>query len=226
VPGHGENKPDFRDLGLDPDTGLCHYREYMENLCFPASREDPDQGLAQSRTRLVPNPGLDVGKIVNFVQQGMAEKFGLDAVLGVKLLFKRENHDHPVHTSPEGIYPIGPPRPDLGRYIIENGDPRGVGPFGQLYIEIGVIDQYHPGISSPADIVLIVPKNPVEKLYFFSRLHQTDGCGPVDVGEYLHTRIGHPVTPHPGNPKPGVSGEEFLDQAGSVPVARFFSGYD
>ena len=56
--------------------------------------------------------------------------------LAEERLLERQDDRERVHVAPQGFEPSAPPRPDLGRNVIENGDPARVRDAGAVFLNL------------------------------------------------------------------------------------------
>ncbi len=77
------------------------------------------------------------------VQQGVADKNGLNAEFSQKRLLLREDHGHAVGVAGQDPGPSGPPRPQLRRDVVEHRDAALVGLLAKPEVEAGIIDRDH-----------------------------------------------------------------------------------
>src|SRR4029079_4630392 len=61
-----------------------------------------------------------------------------------KILFERQDNEHPVNMGAYGLYTAFFPGPDLGRDIIDRTQPLLVGPGRQTEIKSGIVDENQP----------------------------------------------------------------------------------
>jgi hypothetical protein len=78
---------------------------------------------------------------MDFIDQRMPYKVRTVAVAGVKVFFKREEHQHPVHDTLNDLNTGFFPGPYLGAYVINDLDTEFLEFFGQAQVKARVINE-------------------------------------------------------------------------------------
>ena len=124
-----------------------------------------------------------VGRPLEEAHQGVADEGDGHARLPVQLLLEGEDHDHARHRPADGVHAASPPRPELRRDVIDDGDTAVAERAGQPEVEVRVVDE-HGGVRRPAVHLLHdAPEHGAQVAQVGEDLEQADDGQVLRVGE-------------------------------------------
>ena len=161
--------------------------------------------------------------IVNSIYQRISGILHWIVIPGIKVNFKRENHEHTIHQPLDFLHPARVPRPNLRGYIIEYGNTRFLDKFSHPEIKTTVIHKNHD-IRSPCQNILVTGFNIRLNLVqiFQNRQEPHDGRVLVMAND-LTPGLPHQITSPPANFRTRVKFSQSLDQIRGMQIARCLS---
>ena len=124
--GRGEDRQDPRNLVRAASRQQRHARRGR------AETARAQEGLAWRRGR-------------RQVHERMTDELDRNPMLPVQIFFERENHEHAVRESPNGVDPPRPPCPDLRADVVDDRNAQALDAWRQPEIEVGRIDDDERG---------------------------------------------------------------------------------
>ena len=161
--------------------------------------------------------------VVNSIHQRISGILHGIIIPGIKVYFKRENHEHTIHQPLDLLHPSRVPSPDFRGNIIEHGNIRILDKFSHPEIKTTVIHENH-NIRLPYQNILVTSVDICLNLVqIFQDCQETHDGRVLIMTNNLTSGLPHQITSPPADLCIRVKLSQSLNQIRGVQIARCLS---